>query len=41
MLLHSASIGLVLLPGQRFRGFVRLAGAGMAAAGLGLIVSAV
>ncbi|MER9587065.1 HupE/UreJ family protein, partial [Mesorhizobium sp. M0276] len=40
-LLHGAGIGLGLLPGRRFRGLVRLAGAATAAAGLGLMVGAV
>lgn len=39
-LLHAAGIGFGLLSGQRVRGPVRLAGAGIAAAGLGLMVGA-
>lgn len=40
-LLHGIGIGLGLLPGRRFRGLVRLAGAATAVAGLGLMVGAV
>ncbi|TIQ34102.1 MAG: HupE/UreJ family protein [Mesorhizobium sp.] len=39
--LHGAGIGFGLLPGQRIRGLVRLAGAATAVAGLGLMVGAV
>ncbi|RWC37811.1 MAG: HupE/UreJ family protein [Mesorhizobium sp.] len=39
-LLHATGIGFGLLSGQRFRGLVRLAGGGIAAAGLGLGVGA-
>ncbi|TIM04508.1 HupE/UreJ family protein [Mesorhizobium sp.] len=38
--LHGAGLGLGLLPGQRFRGIVRLAGAATAATGLGLMLGA-
>ncbi|MER9222956.1 HupE/UreJ family protein [Mesorhizobium sp. M0644] len=40
-LLHCAGIGLGLLAGRRFRRLVQLAGAAIAAVGLGLIVGAV
>lgn len=40
-LLHGAGIGLGLVPGQRFRGLARLAGAATTAAGLGMMLGAI